>query len=562
MRKWLLSVLVAVVMFGAPHACGAQERIRSFDGEITVKSDGSISVHESILYDFGSASRHGIYRTIPFTKTNMDGKKYEMDFRNISVTQDGDGGGTRYTVSRSAEEISIKIGDPDRTISGEHTYEISYEVRGALTYFSEHDELYWNVTGSGWDVPIDAGRARVTLPSAPAGQDFKLACYTGPVGSTSKDCTFTTDGNTAVFGTTTQQLANNGFTIVTGFPRGMVAVLEPKPYVTFWQTWYGRLLGLILSVGVGVSALLWYVYYPLHVIMKWFRQGRDPGIGAGEARAWYDPPATKTGRKLTPAETGTLVDEVAHQKDISATVVDLARRGYLRIEERKKNDFYFRKLKEYDKDLQGYERDLLSGIFSSKDEVRLKDKKLYETVADVKQTLYTKLTEEGFFPKNPEKIRNFYIVMGVLAMMSFNPGLMLIAFVFGRAMPRKTDYGAQAAQIARGLRNFLTSQERQLAHMALNQINFEKLLPYAVAFGAEKIWAERFRDIELKEPDWYSGYAPGTRFNSVMFTDRLGSSFNSLTTSSTPTRSSSGFSSGGGGGFSGGGGGGGGGGSW
>ena len=126
-------------------------------------------------------------------------------------------------------------------------------------------------------------------------------------------------------------------------------------------------------------------------------------------------------------------------------------------------------------------------------------------------------------------------------------------------MPRKTLFGAQQSTVGKGLKNFLSSQERQLKFQADKQMFFEKLLPYAVAFGVEKIWAKRFEKFDLKPPDWYQGY-PGSTFNSVVFANSLNSSYSSFSSASHPPASTgSGF---GGGGFSGGGGGGGGGGRW
>jgi len=90
---------------------------------------------------------------------------------------------------------------------------------------------------------------------------------------------------------------------------------------------------------------------------------------------------------------------------------------------------------------------------------------------------------------------------------------------------------------------------------------FEKLLPFAVAFGVERIWAKRFESLHIAPPSWYRSYST-TRFNSMMLVNSLNSSFRTVATSATPTRSSTGHSSGFSGGFSGGGGGGGGGGSW
>ncbi|MFH1827307.1 MAG: hypothetical protein ABH812_02650 [bacterium] len=313
-----------------------------------------------------------------------------------------------------------------------------------------------------------------------------------------------------------------------------------------------------------VSIIFWYVFYPLYIIYRWFKYGRDSKGLVGKVRAWYDAPKTEKGRSLTSAETGSLIDERVDLKDISSAIVDLARQGYLKIEEKKKNDFYLLKKKEYknDKKLLLFEITLLDGIFSEKDNVRLKNKNLLLMIVDVKEKIYEQIVKDGFFPKSPEKIRNFYLLILFTAIMTFNIPLAFISGIFGRIMPRKTLSGVSGANVAKSLKSFLSSQERQLEYQAKNQLFFEKLLPYAVAFGIEKIWAKRFKDINFKQPDWYSGQS--STFNSVIFVNSLNNSFKSTASSISASRSSSGFSSGSssGGGFSGGGGGGGGGRSW
>jgi uncharacterized membrane protein YgcG len=334
--------------------------------------------------------------------------------------------------------------------------------------------------------------------------------------------------------------------------------------IPFSETWYGKLI----IAAVIFALITWYILYPLYIPLKWFFSGRDPRGLIGEASAWYDPPKTRSGRLLTPAETGTLIDEHAGPKEISALIVDLARRGYFKIVEKKKDDYELVKGKEFkgDPDLLKHEMLLLIELFASKDKVRVKDADMYDVVKTVQDELYETMVKEGFFPENPDKIRKYYSVISGMAAVTFNFFLLMMAAIFGRLMPKKTLEGVHASNVAKSLKNFLKSQDRQLEFQAQNQMFFEKLLPFAVAFGVEKIWAERFKDIDMKEPDWYKGSVHGA-FNSSSFTRSLGSSLSSVNSAATPTTSSSGFSSGfssggGGGGSSGGGGGGGGGGSW
>jgi uncharacterized membrane protein len=200
-------------------------------------------------------------------------------------------------------------------------------------------------------------------------------------------------------------------------------------------------------------------------------------------------------------------------------------------------------------------------MFGSKKELRVKDAKLAVLVESTKDDIYNLVVKEGFFPKNPQSVRNFYIAVGSFAFFTGNFFLAIVAFTFGRQMAHKTEYGAEQAAVGRSLRNFLSSQESQLKFQAEKQMFFEKLLPYAVAFGVEKIWTERFKDLNLHAPDWYQGY-DGSTFNTYSFTRSMDSSFSQFRSSATPVSSSTGHSSGFSGGSSGGGGGGGGGGSW
>jgi len=537
------------------------EHIKVFESNIDINEDGSINVKETIVYDFNRITRHGIYRDIPYIRTNQDGQKYKLDFDNFQVIDEYDNDYIFKKLS-SGEKINLKIGDPNHTITGVHTYIISYQVKGALTYFSDHDELYWNITGSDWQVPIALYTAAVSWPQKLQEDEIKATCYTGVFGSTQSDCNQSYSEGKILVTSSGNLAAGEGATLVVSFPKGIATVLEPEKYVPFWQTWAGKLVGLAL----GLLAVMWYIGAPIYIIYRWFKYGRDPKPIIGVATAWYDPPKIPGGKRfLTPGEVGTLGDETVDMKDISSTIVDLARRGYLIIDERKKGDFWLIRSsfpKKGDGGLLQYERKLIDGFFGSKKEIRLKDQHLFNEVQDVTSSLYEDVVKIGLFPKNPQTIRTIYYVIAGVALFTGNFMLALISFIFGRVMPRKTQEGAETFAVAKSLKNFLTSQQRQLEFQASKQMMFERLLPYAVAFGVERVWAKRFKDIDLKAPDWYRGYSSNT-FNSYIFVNSLNSSMKSFQVAATPTRSSSGFSSGfGGGGFSGGGGGGGGGGSW
>ncbi len=564
MKKVIIFFLsLFVLVFPRAASAADTEHIQSFQTNIAVRADGVINVTERIEYFFDTP-KHGIYRNIPVVKTNEIGKKYVMTLTGVSVTDDK-GAGVTFTESRSVDDEVLKIGDANTTITGTHWYVISYTVSGALTYFPGHDELYWNAVGTRWPVPITSAATTVTLPQSVAAADLNATCFVGAQGATgqsSVDCSITKTDNSVTINVGRPLDAYEGATIVVGFPKGIVTVLEPKELVPFLST----LVGKITLVIIGIVSLLWYFVAPFLVIRQWWRTGRDPKPAMGEVSAWFSPPKTKKLRDLTPAETGTLVDETADLKDIYASLVDLARRGYMKIIETTKGVFDFEKQKDWNahagKEIQPFENTLLSAIFADKDRVALADLDLIATFSTVKNQIYTSLVTDGFFPENPQTQRTKYYILAGFALVTGNLILFFVAMIFGRNMPRKTLFGSEQAAVARSLKNFLVSQDRQLKFQASKQIMFEKLLPYAIAFGVEVIWAKRFADLGLKQPTWYVS-PTGTAFNSVIFANSLGRAAAVSFAQSVTMKSSTGFSSGfGGGGFSGGGGGGGGGGSW
>lgn len=552
MKKLLFSFVFIFFLFPKPVFA---EEINSYSVRADIQKEGKVLIKEVIEYNFGQAERHGIYRTIPLIKTNKQGKRFKMDLRVISITDEV---GQRYSYSKTGkDEMMLKIGSANKTVTGTHTYIITYEISGGLTYFSDHDEFYWNVNGNQWQVPINNLSFEIKFPFDMEKNDIKIACYLGQQGSIDQNCLNEPSREKILLLSPRRLNIGEGLTAVVGFPKNLVAVLEPKEILGFGASLLDKLIILLIMILI----FLWYVVYPIKIIFKWFKYGKDPKPIVGTTSAWYDPPKNKQGRFLTPAEVGTLIDESADLKDVSATIIDLARRGFIKIEERKKKDWYLIKTKEPEGFL-GFEKKLVNGIFESGKTIRIKDEKLYSTIESVKDEIYSQMVNNGFFPEDPKKVRDFYGLVALGAFFTANFPLLLISLTFGRVMPVKTQLGVDALAVARSLKNFLITQERQYAFQAKEKFLFEKLLPYAIVFGVEKIWAERFKNLDIKNPAWYSGYNQAN-FNSALLVSGLHSTMNSMSSSFSPTTSSSGFSSGfSGGGFSGGGGGGGGGGSW
>ncbi len=535
--------------------------IENFHSDITINKDASIDIKEKIEVDVPHG-KHGINREIPLKYKDKYGNNLKLKFELISIT-DENGKEWKYETSRSGRNIKIKIGDPDVTISGLNTYVITYKVQRAINYFSDHDELYWNVTGTQLDMPIENCSATVYFPENIPKDKLQAEGYTGEYGSKSQDLTYEIKDGQIDYQSTVY------LTIVAGWPKEIVQ----KPSTSQQIFWFSQ-----DNWAVAIPFLVFFVLFYL-----WWTRGREPE-GRKTIIAQYEPPDN-----ITAGELGILIDQRADMKDISATVIDLAVRGYLKIEEIegkglifKGKDYKFIKNKEFkdDKSLKEHEKEILRGVFGySKDESKLSDlkEKFYTHLPKIKKYLYQEVVLLNYFKISPDKIRGIYlgvgIAFGILGFVfiffianifSFTAVISmwisaLIIIIFSFFMPRRTKAGTLAYEHALGLKEYIKTAERYRMEFAEKEKIFEKLLPYAMVFGVAEIWAGKFKDIYKTPPDWYSGSYVG-----AFSASRFASSLNGMSKGigSTFRSAPSGGSGFGGGGFSGGGFGGGGGSGW
>ena len=602
LRYWLTALLSATVASvgaaAAPAHAGIIERIVSYRVHVTVEETGSILVREAIDYDFGTSFRHGILRDITDRLDYDDGHERVYPITVVSVAASEDTP-AQYTVEPIERATRIRIGDPGRTITGTHRYVITYRVEGAFNGFDEHDELYWNVTGNGWTVSMSRASATVDAPKSLMG----AACYRGPTGSRLSCERAELDGASAHFSDSTL-LAGEGLTIVVALRKGVVP--EPEPILE--EIWNIRRAfstdARSLSLAGGALALCL-----LGTVLALLRIGRDrkfvgSAVDAAFGSSSGDDERVGIGARPTipveyvppdgvrPGQVGTLVDEVAHPVDVTATIVDLAARGYLSIEEierpgfLRKGDWLLTRLKDGDDSLLLYERKLFDGLFKSRSDgtVRLSElrTKFAERMADVRDALYDDVVKQGWFLRRPDRVRALWIgiasgmlflaIGATVAFAAFTRlGMVGVALTIGalvfltvaRKMPRRTAKGTATLRRVLGFREFIETSERDRADFAERQNLFSEYLPYAIVFDCVDKWAKAFSGLGDQPPevDWYRGSTPFT-VHSLSESMRDFSVTTAGTLTSTPAGTgSSGFSSGGGGGGSSGGGGGGGGGS-
>jgi uncharacterized membrane protein YgcG len=583
MKKLFIAALFLLAIPG--RGASAQDfTINTFHSDIDVHEDSSFTVKESITVQF-HRPRHGIYREIPFSYTDDLGNSFTTPMEVLSVT-DASGRKWKTRTTNNGNVVNIRIGDPKGYVDGVQTYVILYKVMAnAILFFDDHDELYWNVTGNYWKAPIKDASATVVLSARDDSADLWASCYTGAIGSRESACRYDTYPNSAEFSATRDLKAGEGLTVAFGWDKGLVH--PPSSSAVLFRKVEGNWFFILPLLSIGIMVSLWR------------KRGRDPRVRES-VTVMYQPPKYD-GKLLGPAEVGALVDEKVDSRDITSTIVGLAVKGYIRIEETKKDglifagtDYYLSKLKEPDSDLGVFETDLMKSIFSGADSgVLVSDlkNKFYVHLDSLKKSLYDELVEKKFFLKNPDKVRIFYmgkaVIIAVLAILvsvsvtyaflsaaSFTPfalfkcamaGLFagLPVALFGRVMPAKTIAGASIYMDILGFQEFLNRAEKDRLQRMGDKDLFSRFLPYAIALDVADNWAKAFDGVYQDQPQWYVSQGGFATFNSRSFSHSVTSMSSSLSSAMFSTPRGSGITGGsGGGGFSGGGFGGGGGGSW
>ena len=564
-----LGVIAIVLGLLTSVAAAKSWKVADFQDTIDVSKDGSAVVTERISLVF-VGEWHGIHRTIPIEYPGPSGTNYEL-FLDVKSVTDGSGGKLKYESSTTNRSRDLKIYIPD-AVDATRTVEITYSVRNGTRFFKDYDEFYWNVTGNDWPVPIDHASATVRFPESAAGS-LRAQAFTGVYGSTQHDATANVDGATAQFETNNRLPMRGGMTIDVYIPQGILS--EPSALTKFF--WF-----------IGGNPI---VFFPVVVFaamfVLWWYKGRDPDPGMSVA-PMYEPP---TG--ISPAEAGTLLDDSIHPRDITSTVVDLAVRGYIKIEETAEKvllfthkDYIFHLLKpreQWGADLAPHERVMLENVFAGGDETRLSSLKnrFYTAVPVIRQNIMSSLKTKGIYLLDPESANGYSVGAAVAIIVPFgifqymgwanffnSPSLLIVCgaisvviwWLFARVMTAKTVKGARTRVAVLGFQEFMNRVDADRLKL-MPPTTFEKYLAFAMALGVEHHWAQAFAGIIKDPPNWYvgpgGGYGAG--FNPIFFS----SSMHSMATDmhqvfvSAPRASSggSGFGGGGGGGggFSGGG---------
>jgi len=530
-----------------------------YDVNINVREDNTLEVTEKIDAYFNE-ERHGIYRTIPTLNTvrRADGTVTSIRARvkDIRVSEN-------YSVDRDLDYCSIQIGEEDSTVTGDHSYTISYQYILGEDKNEGFDEFYYNIIGDRWDTYIDEVSFTITMPKEFDGSlvGFSTGEY-GTVGTGTVE--YAVDGN-VISGRLTEGLAPyNALTIRTQLPDGYFYINKPL--------YYAKLAALVAIPLIALAV----------VLVLWSKFGRDKKVV--KVVEFYPPEG------MSSADVAYWYNGAIDNKSLVPLLIELANEGYIEINEKdthsKHSDFEIRRLKQ---SYSGPDRSkwiFFNGLFKYPGSkiVREDDlkEKFYVTLAEICKEYNSTQNRTKVFNKKSLLMRmaGWLISIAGILLTLFLSALIIggaektiftavgviigiCAFVLSFFIRQRTDEGHQILQKIEGFKLFLETAEKERLETLVedNPKYFYNILPYAYVLGVSDKWISKFEGIAIEPAEWYTSSHP---FNTIMFYHFINSTIQSSTRAMTsvPESQSSGGGFSGGGGFAGGGVGGGGGGSW
>ncbi len=569
-RYFLLALFLLCSIFLVPTYAQelTTEHIEEFKSDITINQDATIDVTEEIHYYFDTY-KHGIYWQYPI-EYNANGFKRStsFDLNSLYYYPEGNPNANKsiYEKSTSNGWIELKIGDPDRTIKGSYVYVIDYTIKDAgISYFDDHDEVYLNVIGPGWQVPILQATANINSFTKPT----EKICYTGPEGSTLQNCNF--------------EESDNGYTLKT------TSVLQPYEALTFAYKYpAGSIENRSTQIWISMIISNLGILLPIPVIML---------LRSLLKKKWSNKKITiiphyEVPNDLDPIIGGYVYESKQDFKHISATLIWMATKGYVSIKKEGKNIFIQKEVEDLKSEVSHIE-ELFNALFNKNDKVAIKGMPFSFTNKVQSILFIVKSNSSEYIDEGRVGTKNLLLSLGIVVatfgFFALTPFLAtygaigtgigigisgIVTAIIAGKIDIKTKKGNELYYELEGLKMYINTAEKHRIEFHNDPEKFrgvfEALLPYAMIFGLEKKWAKEFEDLyKDTQPNWYQG--DFDVFNVYMLTmavNSLNRSVKSATAKAYGSNSglrSSGWSSGGSGfsgGSSGGGGGGSGGGSW
>lgn len=507
---FLLLTLVACTASDEP-----QPLVNRRDGDITILKNGDIEVVETWEVAFPGATFTRAFRTIPLREgtavTNWQVFEGEERYRQNSSQR-------KYTFDILQEDDAVTVNwyyPP--SINRTRTFQLHYTIQNALFVYPEGDQIFLKFIEADRGYTINASRVTVHLPQRFAAEQLLAETY---LNRNPGQGARIIDGQTVEF-TGGPFAPGEEWEIRAQFPQGAVATsVQP------WQVMYDNqpmynLISLFAALVIGIVGFA-------GLFLLWDMFGRDKPVG--KVARYYTRPPDDT----PPGMVGILIDESADLRDIIATIIDLARRGYIRITELTgtsmlgSNDFAFVRTGKDESTLRPFEQRIIQVVFGTLEKQfvsNLRDN-FHISIPHLKQCLYDEAIHNGYFSRNPQSVRHWFATIGVILVAITGIGgavgyyflapyapYSIVAFItaglvavglliLSPFMPKKTVRGATVVAKWQAFKRFLQHIERY-TQVADARDQFDLYLPYAIAFGMERGLVEKFAQVNTPAPDWY-----------------------------------------------------------
>lgn len=601
-RCFFWSLVLCLVVFSGFQVEARSHRFLDLTIDARVGADGLVRVSETHTVKF-DGTFSGMYQWFDTTRgielSDLVVREQGMEYTRLDTDTPGPPG--TFFVREEADEVYVdwSFSATDET----RQFELSYVIHNAILNHEDVAEFYYQFVGRRWDQPRDHVKIVLTLPLG-ADLDEIAAWGHGPLHGV-----VTIESPTRIVWEVENLPAQ---TFVEGrvvFPNALVPLGKRRTGETRLQAIFAeesskeaakeesirqeqeRLARIerakrldpyfaasILSLGVVFLVYMWMTY------------GRREA--AYRERYYKELPAN-----YPPAEVAVLYRRTVDSRDLTSTLLDLARRGYLSIEEvgglqgtgKGEPGYRFRRSKDTPWDnLRPYEQDLLELLFTTmgKEEVALEEFQAYaKDNAKSFSTFWTEWTtqvkelskEHGFYDTQAKKVLWFLLPLLLLVGLSFlalgsslygtGAAALVISFAALIAIvavaARHSDKGHLEYTKWKAFRRYLQESSRVDTARVGSLGIWEDFLPYAVTLGVAD---QMLKQLEVRFPNleqgdyrfggnWFFYYHTFGYGGIRHMTNTVGQSVAKVTMPQGTSGTGGGFSGGGGGGFGGGGGG-------
>ncbi len=488
------------------------------DCDITIQNNGDLRIVETNEINFTSGSFSFGYRDIESARLSS--------VTDIQATEGGRP--IRFETGKTdSGDFRIKYYFATPAQNEARTFALSYTVKGATRYYAGGDQVYWAcVYAARNGFAVQESRTTIRLPNT-------TATVAETYGAAAR---LSGKGETVVTAISTASIpSGKQLEVRVQFPHGIISG-SPAP----WQQAYDKQrefdetqkpkLDLIAFV---ISALV-LLFGPVGVLVLWQTRGKDPKVGL-IADYITDPPSD-----MSPGVAGALVDEKADLRDVLATMVDLARKGVINMREDKsgstdwisRTEWYLSLGPNASRTLLPHEKKVFDALRLDQEDRPLSSlkNKFFVSLTGIKEALYEQLVAQKYYNAKPQSTRNKYIGFGILTLLmgvaacigsaiTLEGSDLFICIPFGfavtgvlmlivaQAMPQATRAGAEAKMKMRAFKRYLENIERY-TDLNTAKDQFDKFLPYAIAFGLENSWIRKFAQVDAPMPPWYTPYDP------------------------------------------------------